>query len=181
MQKRTQLHSCVGVFALALSLKQVLSLSLLTTLVVLSVGNLRAQGKDPLAGTWKLDIAKSTFAGPAPQSGTRVFEDLGGGVMYVTNDGAGAQGNKTGNRIVFKRDGKDYPIAALGQTGYVTIAFTVKSKKPFTADYVTKIDGKVNANATESLSADGKTYTVVTKGTNPQGQPVTSTTVYDKQ
>jgi hypothetical protein len=110
-----------------------------------------------------------------------VFEDLGGGVMYVKNDGVGAQGNKTGNRIVFKRDGREYPIAALVQTGYVTIAFTVTAKKPFTADYVTKTDGKVNANATESLSADGKTYTVVTKGTNPQGQPVTSTTVYDKQ
>jgi hypothetical protein len=30
-------------------------------------GFLAAQGKDPLVGTWKLNIAKSAFAGPAPQ------------------------------------------------------------------------------------------------------------------
>jgi hypothetical protein len=79
---------------------------------------------------------------------------------------AAAQGNKTGNRIVFKHDGKDYPIAALDQKAYATIAFTVKSKKPFAADYVTKADGKVTTTATEGLSADGKTYTVTTRATN---------------
>jgi hypothetical protein len=160
---------------------QVLTIVFATALVAMSVGNLSAQGKDPLVGTWKLNVSKSTFAGPTPQSSTRVFEDLGGGVMYVKNDGLGTQGNRTGNRIVFKRDGKEYPIAALAQNAFVTIAFTVKSKKPFTADYVTKADGKVTSTATETLSPDGKTYTVTAKNTNPQGQTVTNVTVYDKQ
>jgi hypothetical protein len=144
-------------------------------------GVVAAQGKDPLVGTWKLNVAKSKSPGPAAQSGTRTFEDLGGGVIYVTNDGLDAQGKNTGNRIVFKRDGKDYPIAALGQQAYVTIAFTVKSQKPYTAEYVTKSDGKVTSTSTEALSPDGKTYTSTTKATNPQGQPITIVTVFDKQ
>jgi hypothetical protein len=138
-----------------------------------------AQGKDPLAGTWKLNLAKSTFAGPPPQSGTRVVEDVGGGFIYVKNDGFGS--GVGDNRIVFKRDGKDYPVASLGQKAYVTIAFTVKSKKPFAADYIAKVDGKVIATATESISPDGKTYTSTTKATNPQGAPVTIVWVMDKQ
>ena len=146
-----------------------------------AVSTLTAQKKDPLVGTWKLNIAKSTFPGPAPQSGTRTFEDRGGGVLYVTNDGMGPQGNKTGNHIVFKRDGQDYPIAALGQQAYTTIAFTEKSMKPFAVEYVTKADGKVTTTATESLSGDGMTYTVTIKATNPQGQTVTTITVFDKQ
>jgi hypothetical protein len=100
-----------------------------------------AQGKDPLVGTWKLNLAKSTFPGNVPQAGTRAFEDLSGGFIYVKNDGFGpGPGN---NRIVFKRDGKDYPITSLGQKVYVTIAFTEKSQKPFAADYVVKTDGNV--------------------------------------
>jgi hypothetical protein len=100
-----------------------------------------AQGKDPLVGTWKLNLAKSTFPGNVPQAGTRAFEDLSGGFIYVKNDGFGpGPGN---NRIVLKRDGKDYPITSLGQKVYVTIAFTEKSQKPFAADYVVKTDGNV--------------------------------------
>ena len=40
-----------------------------------------AQEKEPLIGTWSLNITKSTFPGPPPQSGTRTFEDAGGGFI----------------------------------------------------------------------------------------------------
>jgi hypothetical protein len=159
-------------------------------LLVLTL-TLSAQGKDVLEGTWKQNTAKSTctaMAGatcaPAPQvATTRKYEDLGGGWLYVSNDGVGGNGMPNGNRIVARRDGKDYPIAARAQTAYVMIAFTVKSTRPYSADYVTKLDGKVTSNATETLSADGKTLTITIKNLNPQtGQPATNVVqVWDRQ
>ena len=40
-----------------------------------------AQAPDPLVGTWKLDVAKSTYKpGPAPKSATVVIEAAGKGI-----------------------------------------------------------------------------------------------------
>src|SRR4051794_35421383 len=107
----------------------------LVLLLACQVG-ISAQAKDPLLGTWKQNIEKSSCiipvtgapCDPPPQvPTTRVFEDAGGGFVYVTNDGVDADGKPTGNRIVFKRDGKDYPVASREQPGLVTIAFTTLS------------------------------------------------------
>ena len=150
-----------------------------------------AQGKDPLQGTWKQNMTKSTCAAvagsmcpPAPKlPTTRTYDDLGNGWVYVTNDGISAMGMPTGNRIVARRDGRDYPIAGRGQTGYVMLAFNVKSTRPYSADYTTKLDGKLTATATETLSADGRTLTITVKNVNPQdGMPTTNVVqVWDKQ
>ena len=150
------------------------------------VSTATAQGKDPLTGTWKLNLAKSTYPAGVmpPQSGIRRFEDLGGGFIEVATDGVGATGQRTGNRIVYKRDGREYTITALTAapvTAFTTIAFTVKSMSPYFVEYTTKIDGKLATTATEVVSTDGKTYTTTVKGTNAQGQPITTITVYDRQ
>ena len=48
---------------------------------------------NPLAGTWKLDVTRSTFdPGPAPKSLTRKVERQADGVKY-TFDGVTADGN----------------------------------------------------------------------------------------
>ena len=40
-----------------------------------------AQTKDPVVGTWKLDVAKSSYKpGPAPKSATVVVEPAGKGI-----------------------------------------------------------------------------------------------------
>ena len=51
-----------------------------------------AQAPDPLVGTWKLDVAKSTYKpGPAPKSATVVIDAAGKGIKVavdaVTADG----------------------------------------------------------------------------------------------
>jgi hypothetical protein len=121
---------------------------------------------------------------PAPKvPTTRTYETLGGGWVAVANDGMNAAGMPTGNRFVARRDGRDYPLAGRNQPGYVTIAFTVKSQKPFAAEYNTKLDGRVTSTATESLSADGKTLTIKIANVNPQnGQPTTNVVqVWERQ
>ena len=151
-------------------------------LVLLAASPVSAQA--PL-GSWQLDSARSmqtpAAQGPAAQSPTiRTFEDWGNGVVFVTNDGVDGQGDPTGNRIVVRRDGRDYPIAARNQPGYVTIAFVVTSRNPWSADYTIKLNGTVTQTATESISEDGQTMTVHVEGANPE-QPFTQTQVFVKQ
>jgi hypothetical protein len=50
-----------------------------------------------------------------------------------------------------------------------------------TAKIVTKLDGRVTITQTLVVSADGKTRTIHTTGTDGKGQPVDSTAVYEKQ
>jgi hypothetical protein len=52
---------------------------------------------------------------------------------------------------------------------------------PHTAKVVAKQAGKVTVNQTSVVSADGKTRTVTTKGTDAKGQPIESTSIYEKQ
>jgi hypothetical protein len=154
------------------------------SLAVAAATVLPAQGRDPLTGRWTLNVAKSQYPGPAPQQGTRVIEDLGNGFVQITTEGVSATGSRTGNQFIFKRDGREYAIAALSTTpvsALTMIAFTVKSTNPFVAEYTTKVDGKVTATGVEQLSPDGKVYTQTVKGTNPQGQPTTTIAVYERQ
>src|ERR1700757_1611945 len=96
------------------ALLRTLTFGVVLTLMV-SVMSLSAQERDPRIGVWKLNVAQSTFdPGPPPQSTTRTFEDRGGGVTLLTVEGINAQGKPIFQQIVYKYDGKDYPIATLG-------------------------------------------------------------------
>jgi hypothetical protein len=155
-------------------------LALILSLVVLS-----AQGTDPLVGTWKLNVAASTYSpGPPPNSSTRTVEDYGGGLFVSTGKGVNAKGDPTWAHFAFRYDGKDYPYAGSTSPGtsptFTTVAFKRVDANTFEA--TAKVDGKVAATTmTTTISKDGKTYTTRTKGTNAQGQPVNNVAVFDKQ
>jgi hypothetical protein len=131
---------------------------------------------DAFIGTWKLNEAKSKFSPGTPKNSTVVYEATGDSVK-VTIDGTDADGKPTHNEWTGKFDGKDYAVIgdpssdarALKKTDDHTITFTVKK-----GDKVT-ITGRI------VLSADGKTRTVTTTGTDATGKKVSGTAVYDKQ
>src|SRR5262245_52248160 len=84
----------------------VVCFAVLTVVALLSVTVMAA---DNLAGTWKLNVAKSKYSpGPAPKSNTIKFDAVDGGIK-LTADGMDAQGRKTHNDYTAKYDGKDYP------------------------------------------------------------------------
>ena len=161
------------------SLLRTLTFGVVLTLVV-SVMNLSAQERDPRIGTWKLNVAQSTFdPGPPPQSVTRTYEDRGGGVTLATIEGINAQGNPTFAQVAFKFDGKDYPIAEIGIQTVVTVS--EKLVDADTVEFILKRGGKVLSTSTQTVSKDGKTMTHREKGTNAQGQPFSNVLVYEKQ
>src|SRR6202161_1525537 len=64
---------------------------------------------DPVAGTWKLNLAKSTFGGgPALKSQTRIYSQSARGITLNMKSVA-ADGKETTTQTTYGIDGKDYP------------------------------------------------------------------------
>ncbi len=131
----------------------------------------------PEIGTWKLNVAKSKFSpGPAPKSQTVTFTAAGQGVK-VTTEGVGADGSKTAQSYTANYDGKDVPLTGSATTDTVSL----KRISATTVERTDKKAGKIGQTITRVMSADGKTLTITTKGTNAQGQAVNNVGVYEKQ
>ena len=131
---------------------------------------------DPLVGTWKLDVAKSTYKpGPPPKSATVVIEPAGKGIK-VSVDAVAADGPVKW-AYTSARDGKDVPVT--GNPMYDTANVTQTSPQEGTILY--KKGGKTVATLKTSISKDGKTLTVTTDGTDAKGQTVHNVAQYTKQ
>jgi hypothetical protein len=127
-------------------------------------------------GTWKLNDAKSKIAAGAPKNSTVVYEPAGDGVK-VTIDGTASDGTATHSEWTGQFNGKDYP-----STGNPNEDMrSVKQINDHTLQVTSKKGGKVVLTAHVVVSADGKSRTVTTKGTDAQGKKYESTAVYDKQ
>jgi hypothetical protein len=127
-------------------------------------------------GTWKLDEAKSKIAAGAPKNTTVVYEAAGDSVKVIV-DGVGADGKPSHNEWTGKFDGKDYPL-----TGDPTAdTRSYKQVDPSTLELTNKKGGKVIVSGKITVSADGKTRTVITKGVDANGKKVVTTAVYNKQ
>jgi hypothetical protein len=134
--------------------------------------------ENPQLGTWKMNIAKSTFSsGTGFKSATSKIEAVDGGVKHtlttVYNDGTSRNYSYTTSY-----DGKDRPVMGNSPYGNTTALTRVDAH---TTRTVYKKDGKVSVTQISVVSSDGKTRTVTTTGTNPAGQNVHNISVYDRQ
>lgn len=131
---------------------------------------------DTMMGTWKLNESKSTIASGAPKNSTVTYQAAGDSVK-VTIDGTAPDGSATHSEWTGKFDGKDYP-----STGNPNEDMrSAKQIDDHTLHVVSKKGGKVVLTAHVVVSADGKTRTVTTNGTDAHGKKYKSVAVYDKQ
>ena len=138
---------------------------------------LSAQAADPLVGTWKLNVAKSTYSpGPAPKSLTAKIEAAGEGEKLTAD---GVRGDDTPIKVEYtaQYDGKDFPISGSPMADTVSL----KRLDANTTERTDKKGGKVTQTLTRKLSSDGKTMTVTYKGTDAKGQPINNVGVFEKQ
>ncbi len=132
---------------------------------------------DPWLGTWKLNLAKSTYSpGPPPKSLTVTIEAAGQGMKLVSK-GIDAEGKATGTQYTANYDGKDYPVT--GSQDYDTVA--LKHIDAFTLEATRKKAGTVAQIQTRVVSKDGKIMTNTVKGTNAKGQTINNVFVLEKQ
>ena len=131
---------------------------------------------DVQVGTWKLNEAKSKLAPGLPKNSTVVYEATGDDVK-VTVDGTDKDGKATHNEWAGKVDGKDYPVT--GDPNSDTRS--VKKVDDHTLRLTAKKGGKVTLSGQTVVSADGKTRTVTTSGTDSEGKKFKNISVYDRQ
>ena len=132
---------------------------------------------DSQVGMWKLNVAKSRYSGPVPKSVTTTITAAGQGTKVVV-DQTLADGTLRHWEFTANYDGKDSKV-----TGNNPDADTVARTRidANTVQTVSKKNGKVTTTQTSTVSADGKTRTVTTKGVNALGQQVSNVAIYDKQ
>ena len=131
---------------------------------------------DAHMGTWKLNEGKSKLAAGAAKNHTVVYE-MAGDKIKVTVDGTNSDGTPAHNEWTGMFDGKDYPLT--GDPSADTRAY--KKVNNLTLELTNKKEGKVTTSGKIVLSADGKTRTVTTSGTDAKGEKVKNVAVYDKQ
>lgn len=145
--------------------------TILVSIVAFFAGLALCYAADPNMGTWKLNEAKSKLAAGATRNHTVIYAPAGD-MVKITVDGVDKDGKKTHNEWTGKFDGKDYPV--IGEPNYDARAYT--KIDDHTLDMTVKKAGKVVATGKITVSADGKSRTVTTKGVIGD-----STGVYDKQ
>jgi hypothetical protein len=152
-------------------------LALLGMFVVLFGFQPRAQGSDPVVGTWVLNVAKSKFnPGPAPKNETRTYA-VAGSDLKASSKGVDGDGKETSSTWTVAYDGKEQAITGNPDADKLV----VKRVDANTTNYTETKAGKVVFTGTRTVSKDGKTLTITTKGTNAKGQKVDDVAVYDKK
>ena len=138
----------------------------------------QAQGhREPLEGTWLLDVAKSRFMPvPGPKGQMRTYA-LTAGLEKMTSRGIGANGKPTLVHYEARYDGTDYDI--IGSMGGNKIS--LKRLDRLTTQSTQKRDGKPVILATRQVSNDEKTLTVETQGTLPDGKTLNATMVFQRK
>lgn len=150
-------------------------------LIVLAITSATAAfGADNSLGTWKANLEKTKYT-PAPwpvKSVTSVREAAPGGVK-VTNTGERTDGTAINTSYTAMYDGSPSSVSGQGAP-YDTVSIKQINANTFTYD-AKKTDGKYHAHGRIVISPDGKTMTLMARGKDPDGKPMTVTLVYDKQ
>jgi hypothetical protein len=127
--------------------------------LVLALGGWLPAAENPFVGTWKLNPAKSKLTGD-----TMKFEKTASGAIRNSSSGVS---------YTFNVDGKEYA----GPLGEV-IVWKQIDDSTWQTTYRQK--GILLSTDTSKLSPDGKTMTVVSKGTKLNGATFEDTTVYER-
>lgn len=170
---------------------------ILVALLVTASVQPRAQApqvdSDPrTGGTWKVNIAKSTYSPGLPPAPTTVqirrswMIEGGWNVLLLTS--IDAKGTPSFELHTYKIDGKPYPLhnaetlAGLMAHGRQTnLTRSYRRIDPSTVEFTTYTDGKPGGpTGTVSVSKDGKTSTMTQKGTNARGQQINNIVVSEK-
>jgi hypothetical protein len=115
--------------------------------------------ENPFAGTWKLNPAKSKLTGDT--------------VTYERTESGQIRSTAGGLTYTFRLDGREYP-APLGYTA----AWRQRDER--TWETVNRLNGKLIGTDTITVSPDGRTRTVISKGAKPNGERFEDTAVYER-
>lgn len=150
-----------------------------TKLVVgLAITAIGLFASDIMIGTWKFNAAKSRSTSTNQvKSRTEIWEATLDGGVKVTRSEEWVDGSTINASYAFKYDGKEYPV-----TGAPWDVISVRRIDAYSTHFeIEKKGGKLRITGLNTISKDGKTKTLNSKGIDAAGKPVESTTVFDRQ
>ena len=124
----------------------------------------------------KDDEAKSKITPGTAKFTTISFKDRLGNIK-ATGDGIDANGKRMHVEWSGKFDGKNYPVTGDPNSD----ARSYKKVDDRTLELTIWNHGRVTGTGRIAVSADGKSRTITTSGTDAKGHDFKSTAVYDKQ
>ena len=133
---------------------------------------------NPFLGTWKLNLAKSTYGpGPAPKEETVKFEQDGDKIHRLAT-GTNGDGSAINQDSTIPWDGKDHLVT---QPPDPPITAAVTRVNPRTLHVVVKQNGKITDTIHVVISKDGKTVTSTVEGVNDKGEKEHNVEITEKQ
>ncbi len=149
------------------------------TLLVLILPKFAVAQNELFSGTWKVNVAKSTYQpkGSAPRSETLRFEAVGDRIK-VTLDGVNVRGpyhsESTG-----KFDGVDVPVVG-APAPQASLTYAFSRIDDHTWEIVIKVNGEARILVHNVVSQDGKTMTGAWNAATGRGQ-MSVVVIYEKQ
>jgi hypothetical protein len=132
---------------------------------------------DPVVGTWKLNLAKSTFGGgPAFKSQIRTYSQSAQGLTLKMKT-VSADGKETTTQTTYHVDGKDYP--STGDRDFDSLSGMRIDTN--TTEFTLKRAGKPVGTIRRTVSNDGQTLTLNFVITNANGVQLSQLTVFERQ
>lgn len=154
-----------------------LFLSLAVMLVVAAVAPAAlTQAKNPFAGKWKANLAKSKRDPNHLFKSLTLRFEISDDVVSVTYAGVNMSGSEESGTTKLHPDGKEHPIAEA--PGVVEVSRWVG---PRLLESVGKKDGKVVGQSTYEISSDGNTLTAKIKGIDASGSTFEQVIVFDRE
>ena len=158
--------------------KKVLSSVFLAALLTIGSAVMAAGvDADPVVGTWKLNLAKSTFGGgPALKSQIRTYSQSAQGITLKMKS-VSADGKETTTQTTYHVDGKAYP--SMGNPNFDSLSGMRIDTN--TTEFTLKRAGKPVGTIRRTVSKDGQTLTLNFVITNANGVQLSQLTVFDRQ
>ena len=132
---------------------------------------------DPVVGTWKLNLARSTFGGgPALKSQMRTYSQSARGLSLKMKT-VSADGKQTTTQTSYHVDGKDYP--SMGNPDFDSLSGMRIDTN--TTEFTLRRAGNPVGTIRRTVSKDGQTLTLNFVITNANGVQLSQLTVFDRQ
>jgi hypothetical protein len=159
-------------------MNKVLSNVFLGALLIIGSAVLAAEiGADPVVGTWKLNLAKSTFGGgPALKSQIRTYSQTARAITLKMTT-VNADGKETTTQTTYHVDGNNYP--SMGNPDFDSLSGMQIDTN--TTEFTLNRAGKPVGTLRRTVSKDGQTLTLNFVITNAHGVQLSQLTVFDKQ
>lgn len=142
------------------------------------------QSRQPLTGTWKLNLARSTFDPPDLSTTTLlVTYEVKGDKVTTSLDGVDSSHRVVHSEYTATLDGKEHPVRGTidGKPAPDQGVISWKRIDDRTYEVVSRTIGQVITTRRIVVAADGKTRTTTVTGRDAQGRTVHHVMFFDRQ